>query len=1003
MPDRGAKKSRKNKRPVRTRGGTAPPISSTDGQVGAMTRVAAALEAQTEQLSLSLLRLETMVEGEHVFGAVRALVARPPEMGLLRDVGLALSASLVNLLLRNNYGGPSSLEGLKGKPKQHQGGDAFLRTGSMKEIFMPIEAGDSGRHMAFGKVWSTEVDEKVICALLALLPSVLTAAEELRKAAQEPQASAAVSRRGPKASKRDGHASAGGGPRDRDIDAPAAASLSALQLGDGESLSGEVLGALLSRDGCAMLAVVLLRLLLLRVSVVLQHTSSTTDSDKAESRSSGATTIARLAMTLRAGCCPALEEECPAQQGAAPDDESAWIINIFYAVECMARSTADVRVSGCCLEVLAPLARGRALQRRLSHLALTLASSVFAEAAPVPRLRSNLAGRRPVSASTSYVSLDAVVCPGGDPLLPSLSHFVYHCPAYASFLERQQSERACRGAAEIFDTAVSTCDASSFPLAPGMSGDAYEQWGVQRKGGGHAVDAFSALYTRWWVAEDGLVDASSCQRVAGVTLLLFHSLQLFHLKTTAAAVGVGAAPLPPEMSFLTPEVAETVYTIALSSIPAMLVASEPRVPSAEAQAQLPHGAPYVDVQRSLACLRSSMSALLELLEVGAGVAALSRLSPTIVRVCRGVAEALELAIVRCIQWRARQSVSGEGGDSGCGAAATAATDMDPEEEDDAGDWGAVEHLAALLGWANDTGDLMLRVATAVQDDVVRRKVKVPRSTLRALPTVANAATRLKARVAKTASTNAVRLPPPVDMFLSVAATADDEGVGALEGGKRVKRNAPGKRTSCAAAAAAVTVAAVAAADRAMDWTSFVRRHWDSAQKNAMLSFSHDRREALAVAPDAESARVIATDSGGRRGRSEGPSRDSTEDMNGLERPKVFGLDWEVVDADVGQERTGESAFMATGEDSDTDDDDGAGGWGLYSYEQRDGGTGGTSVGSAVGAVGDSGESSFDEDEFSDLEDDSDASGDAAIVEDAFDYDDGLYGYGGGPRKRTRAR
>jgi hypothetical protein len=591
-------------------------------------------------------------------------------------------------------------------------------------------------------------------------------------------------------------------------------------------------------------------------------------------------------------------------------------------------------------------------------------------------------------------------------LLPSLSHFVYHCPTYASFLERQQSERACRGAAEIFDSAVSTCDAISFPLAPGMSGDAYEQWGVQRKGGNHAVDSFSALYTRWWVAEEGLVGASSCQRVVGVTLLLFHSLQLFHMKTTAAAgYEAEAAPLPPEMSFLTPEVAETVYTIALSSIPAMLVASEPRVPSTEVQSQLPQGAPYVDVKRSLACLRSSLSSLLELLEVGAGVAALNRLCPTIVRVCRGVAEALELAIVRCIQWRAKQSLSGEGGDNGSGATATAATDMDPEEENDAGDWGAVEHLVALLGWANDTGDLMLRVVTAVQDDVVRRKVTVSRSSLRALPTMANAATRLKARVAKTASTNAVRLPPSTEAFSSVATTADDEGmgVGAQERGKRVKRNALRKLTSSAVASAAATVAGVAAADRAMDWTSFVRRHWDSAQKDAMLSFSHDRREALAVAPDAESARIVAADSRGRRGRSERPPRDSTANMNGLERPKVFGLDWEVVDADDVQERTGESAFMATGEDSDTDDDDGAGGWGLYSYEQRDGGIASTGVASAVGAVCDSGESSFDEDEFSDSEDFSDASGDAAIVKDAFDHNDGLYGNEGGPLKRTRAR
>ena len=332
--------------------------------------------------------------------------------------------------------------------------------------------------------------------------------------------------------------------------------------------------------------------------------------------------------------------------------------------------------------------------------------------------------------------------------------------------------------------------------------------------------------------------------------------------------------------------------------------------------------------------------------------------------------------------------------------------------------GALHHLAGLLEWAHECADTMTRVVTCVKQELVDKNVKVTRAVVRALPVVVNVVARLKARVAKTASTNAINLQPPSPPQLN-ARDQDSRAIGAvgesaLEQAATRKEGGRGKRKHQQSESTATFSRA--------DWPVFARRHWDEAQKNAMLAFTNEWHGALDVSPRPESVQLmgeLAFDRRGDRDRSGGNSlrgngmedkrptdgvdvsgtkvgvstEGSGEGFRGGDRPRVFGLEWDVVDVGADQTAGSEpSAFVA--EEDDEDDVSGSAGtgtgWGLYSYKH------------STAAVSDS-ESSFVEDEFdedsSSEDDDEDDDSDGADS-DVFDRADAPF-TGGSARKRPR--
>ena len=451
------------------------------------------------------------------------------------------------------------------------------------------------------------------------------------------------------------------------------------------------------------------------------------------------------------------------------------LVRLFNGLERQALSVQDVTLAVASLRVLSSLATGSALVHRCSSTAWALTCTLHTQhTSLLPHLLSSagMNNERGVvgQAATSDGNLHL---PGTDSLWPRLAALVN--PMQWPALGAMETELFGRGNAIDGDgkaTKAAWKGLRLLAIAPVSSGSGPRLDSLPPSRSAQEVFFFRLFWSSWWASE------VPAERIHGIMFLL-HEIFRVHLlagidvfrdqaiaqdielgrnKNASANVAhnkdgrtrngakVGAkggqastisglamsslsgptfdttmtAAVFPTLSI---ETLEPIFTIAISSFPALFLFAQP--------SSLPCSDPLVDsvasnpYQTFLSVTRGYMWLLRRLEAVlvdGTQMQFLLRVSTLCVRVCKAALLSVEVAVAHAIAWRSRQrsrstahpSVAKAGGNSvarGHMASANDEEDLEAhnnddesgceEEENDShmGDNGSLEHVAVLLDWA----------------------------------------------------------------------------------------------------------------------------------------------------------------------------------------------------------------------------------------------------------------------------------------------------------------
>ena len=468
-------------------------------------------------------------------------------------------------------------------------------------------------------------------------------------------------------------------------------------------------------------------------------------------------------------------------RGTDASDDSACagtLVRLFSGIERLALSVQDVTLAAASLRVLSSLATGSALLHRCSSTAWALSCTLHTQhTSLLPHLLPSGGGagvstERGVAGQVS-ISDGNLHMPGTDSLWPRLASLV--SPVQWPALSAMEAELFGRGDAIDGDgkaTKAAWKGLRLLAIAPTTSGGGSRTDSLPLARSAQEVFFFRLFWSSWWASE------APAQRIHGVMFLL-HEIFRVHLlsgvdvfrdqattqeielgrkKSTTADVAykkgggtrnakagakgghastisglalstlsgptfdttMTAAVFPT----LSSETLEPIFSIAISSFPALFLFAQPRSrPGSDPLVDCIASNPY----QSFLCVTRGYMWLLRRLEAvladGTQMQFLLRVSTLCVRVCKATLLSVEVAVAHAIAWRSRQRHRTAADPTTCSAPRVAksgsnsvargrsddeeqeAHSSDDEngrgEEDDShgDDAGSLEHVAVLLDWA----------------------------------------------------------------------------------------------------------------------------------------------------------------------------------------------------------------------------------------------------------------------------------------------------------------